>query len=186
VLESTFTATEAPGSDAPMALERPTTFGRYIMLERLGSGGMGVVYAAYDPDLDRKLAVKVMRPEVVADQSRLLREARTMARLQHPNVAVVHDVGTVAGQLFIAMELVDGTTLASWLQEKPRAWPEVLALFLQAGRGLAAARRRPRRASRRRRRRRRRRHRRHRRHRSRRARTRGSPVPARSWARRPI
>jgi len=139
VLESTFTATEAPGSDAPMALERPTTFGRYIMLERLGSGGMGVVYAAYDPDLDRKLAVKVMRPEVVADQSRLLREARTMARLQHPNVAVVHDVGTVAGQLFIAMELVDGTTLASWLQEKPRAWPEVLALFLQAGRGLAAA-----------------------------------------------
>jgi len=139
VLDATLTATESPSSDAPKALERPTAFGRYIMLERLGSGGMGVVYSAYDPELDRKLAVKVMRREVIADQSRLLREARTMARLQHPNVAAVHDVGTVAGQFFVAMELVDGTTLAGWLEEKPRAWPEVLELFLQAGRGLAAA-----------------------------------------------
>ena len=116
--------------------------GRYIVLRRLGSGGMGVVYAAFDDSLDRKIAIKVLRdrdgdPE---GQARLLREAQALARLSHPNVVAVHDVGTTAdGQVYIAMEFITGVTLRNWLEEQPRPRAEVLRVFLQAGRGLAAA-----------------------------------------------
>ena len=127
------------------AARRGSTLGRYIVLNKLGGGGMGVVYAAYDPELDRKVAVKLLRaesPERRKDPrapERLLREAQAMARLSHPNVIPVHDVGTLDGQVFIAMEFVEGQTLAHWLKEAPRTAREVLEVFIQAGKGLAAA-----------------------------------------------
>jgi tetratricopeptide (TPR) repeat protein/tRNA A-37 threonylcarbamoyl transferase component Bud32 len=110
------------------------------MLDRLGGGGMGVVYAAYDPELDRKIAIKLVRASAISEaRDRLLREAQAMARLSHPNVIAVHDVGTVDDEVFIAMELVDGDALSKLIKEQPRAQDELLSLFLQAGRGLAAA-----------------------------------------------
>ncbi len=117
--------------------------GRFTLLKRLGVGAMGVVYAAYDPELDRRIAVKLLRtregPRAAEAQTRLVREAQAMARLAHPNVAVVHDVGTHEGDVFVAMELIRGATLHAWLHERPRSWRAVVEVFLQAGRGLAAA-----------------------------------------------
>jgi eukaryotic-like serine/threonine-protein kinase len=117
--------------------------GRYILLKQLGKGGMGVVYSAYDPDLDRKVALKLLRPDAGTDseeaRARLLREAQAMARVSHPNVIPVFDVGIWGDQVFLAMEIVDGGTLASWLKAKPRSWREVLERFLAAGQGLQAA-----------------------------------------------
>ncbi|HVE85804.1 MAG TPA: serine/threonine-protein kinase, partial [Myxococcales bacterium] len=125
--------------------QRGQALGRYIVLDELGVGGQGVVLAAYDPELDRKVALKLLKPGKRGSgsnpsdgQVRLLREAQAMARLSHPNVIAVHDVGTLDDQVFVAMELVDGGTLRGWLKE-PRTWREVLGVFLQAGRGLAAA-----------------------------------------------
>ncbi len=115
------------------------------MLHALGSGGMGLVCAAYDAELDRKVAIKLLRPQAAASgksslgQARLLREAQAMARLAHPNVVTVHEVGTHGDQVFIAMEFLVGVTLKHWLRRARRPWTEVLAVFLQAGRGLAAA-----------------------------------------------
>jgi len=117
------------------------TFGRYTILGRLGAGGMGVVYAAYDPDLDRKVALKLLLPSLRGgmSQERLLREAQAMARLSHPNVVTVHDVGQVKGRTYISMEFVEGQNLDQWLAEDDRSPGEVLRLFLAAGKGLAAA-----------------------------------------------
>jgi predicted Ser/Thr protein kinase len=117
--------------------------GRYVISGVLGAGGMGVVYAAEDPRLGRKVALKLLRA-VKADaeeerQARLLREAQAMARLSHPNVLPVFDLGTEDRQVFLAMELVEGPTLAEWLRQRERPWHEVLGIFLEAGRGLAAA-----------------------------------------------
>jgi serine/threonine protein kinase len=112
--------------------------GRYVLRERLGAGGMGEVYAAYDPELDRKVAVKLLHRGVGdLGTDRLRREARTMARLSHRNLVAVHDVGEHEGQLVLAMELVDGGTLRGWVTGKP--WPDMLRVYLDAGRGLAAA-----------------------------------------------
>src|SRR5215831_14967836 len=119
--------------------------GRFRLLGELGTGGMGIVFAAYDPELGRKVAIKLVRPETSVTGSasegreRLLREARAMAQISHPNVIAVHEVGTFAEQVFIAMEYVEGSTLKKWLSESSRPWREVLAMFVQAGRGLAAA-----------------------------------------------
>lgn len=127
------------------ALPRGASLGRYIVLNLLGSGGMGVVYAAYDPDLDRKIAIKLLRSDrvagdVVSDgETRLMREARALARLTHPNVLPVFDVGRFDGQLFIAMEFVEGQTMHEWQKDGAVKWPEVLARYMEAGRGLAAA-----------------------------------------------
>jgi serine/threonine protein kinase/tetratricopeptide (TPR) repeat protein len=121
---------------------RGTSIGRFLALDPLGEGGMGVVYAAYDPELNRKVAIKLLHPRVgdlAASRARLLREAQAMARLTHPNVVAVYDVGTFRDDVFVAMELVDGRTLWAWLKEKPRSWREVLGVFRQAGLGLAAA-----------------------------------------------
>jgi tetratricopeptide (TPR) repeat protein len=118
--------------------------GRYLVLERLGAGAMGVVYAAYDPRLERKVAIKVLNAsrsggeDVTARRTRLLREAQAMARLSHPNVLAVFDAGEHEGEVYVIMELVAGETLRSWLQ-RPRAPREVLDAFLGCGRGLAAA-----------------------------------------------
>jgi len=117
--------------------------GRYILDEAIGSGATGVVWSAYDPELDRKVALKFLRGGAnvsAADlRTRLSREAQAMAQLSHANVVVVHDVGTFAGQVYVAMELVDGATLGTWLTAAPRGWREVLEIFRAAGAGLAAA-----------------------------------------------
>ena len=120
---------------------RGVALGRYLLLDRIGAGGMGVVYAAYDPELDRKVAVKILREEHTSPerQRRLTREAQAMARLSHPNVVAVHDVGVAAGAVFIAMDLVDGGNVAAWRTEARRSWRDVIHVFLAAGAGLAAA-----------------------------------------------
>ncbi len=119
----------------------PHKIGRFLVLGKLGSGGMGLVVEAYDPELDRKVAIKILRTHRGRSQSqaRLLREAQAMARVSHANVVHVYDVGMLGEQVFLAMELVVGQTLAQWLEAQPRPWQEVLARFIEAGRGLAAA-----------------------------------------------
>ena len=135
-------------SDSGIVLDRdgtPNKIGRFLVLQRLGSGGMGLVYSAFDEQLDRKVAIKLLRPHVAHSgratlgQARLLREAQAMARLAHPNVVTVHEVGTFGDQVFIAMEFLSGVTLKSWLRRTTRRWQEVVDVFVQAGRGLAAA-----------------------------------------------
>ena len=116
--------------------------GRYQILGALGRGGMGEVYAAYHPELDRRIALKVVQGFDGGSgqrRSRLLREARAIARLSHPNVVTVHDAGTFGDRVFIAMELIDGQTIEQWLRAARRTWQAILEVFLAAGRGLAAA-----------------------------------------------
>lgn len=114
---------------------------RYVIEQRIGAGGMGIVYAARDLELERRVAVKLVRPRVgdVVGRERLVREARTMAALRHANVATVFDIGTVDERIFIVMELIDVGTLASWLRNERRTWREITEVFLQAAAGLAAA-----------------------------------------------
>jgi serine/threonine protein kinase len=119
--------------------------GRYLVLSTLGAGGMGVVFAAYDPQLDRKVALKLLRanlrgPSAKEARTRLKREAQAIAQLNHPNVVGVYDVGTTDdGDVYIAMEFVEGDTLTTWLKRWPRTWREILEVFHQASRGLQAA-----------------------------------------------
>ncbi|MBS2025010.1 MAG: protein kinase, partial [Deltaproteobacteria bacterium] len=116
--------------------------GRYQVLSIVGAGAMGVVYLALDTELQRRVALKLQRPtDQAADQRRLLllREAQAMARLAHPNTVAVHEVGAHEGQIFIAMEYVEGQTLRAWLAERKRPWSEIVAAFAQAGAGLQAA-----------------------------------------------
>jgi tetratricopeptide (TPR) repeat protein len=128
-----------PGAKEP--LRRGTKLGRYVLLKRVGGGAVGVVYAAYDPKLDRQVALKLLRAEGAAGgaSARLLREGRAMAKLTHANVVTVHDVGVVNDRTFLAMEFVDGATLRDWSSERVRRWRETLDVFVRAGRGLAAA-----------------------------------------------
>jgi tetratricopeptide (TPR) repeat protein/predicted Ser/Thr protein kinase len=128
-----------PPTNPPRSLERGETVGRFVLVGLLGRGGMGEVYAAYDPELDRKVAVKILRARSTDGEARLLREAQAIAKLQHPNVVVVYDVGTFHDTVFIAMEFVDGNTLGYWMHAQARPWRETLKLFQAAGRGLAAA-----------------------------------------------
>ncbi|HEX4620624.1 MAG TPA: protein kinase, partial [Myxococcaceae bacterium] len=130
---------------APPELTRGTELGRYIVLERLGMGGMGVVYAAYDPTLDRRVALKLLTAEPALStpaeggRDRLLREAQSLAQLSHPNVVAIHDVGSWNGQVFLAMELLTGGTLKEWLRKERHPWRQVLQVFRDAGRGLISA-----------------------------------------------
>ncbi len=119
----------------------PEQVSRYRVLGLLGRGGMGIVLDAFDPELDRRVAVKLLRPERVGFDApqRLLREAKAMARLSHPNVVQVYDAGLDDGQVFVAMEQIEGCSGRTWLEEQPRRWPQVLELFVQAGRGLEVA-----------------------------------------------
>jgi eukaryotic-like serine/threonine-protein kinase len=116
--------------------------GPYILLEQLGAGAVGSVYAAYHPQLDRQVAVKLLHSEGASEmqaRERLLREAQALARLSHPHVVAVHDAGTWEDRVFMVMEQVPGMDLRAWLKEKPRTWREVRDVFVQAGEGLAAA-----------------------------------------------
>jgi tetratricopeptide (TPR) repeat protein len=120
------------------------TIGRYEVIRVLGEGGMGSVLLAHDPELDRKVALKLLQPEVASSldaleaQARLLREAQATARLQHANVVAIHDVGKHEDQVFLALDYIEGTTLREWLKAK-RTPREIVDAFVQAGRGLAAA-----------------------------------------------
>jgi serine/threonine protein kinase len=141
---------------SPAAVLAPgTTISRYVIEEALGAGGGGVVYRAYDPELGRRVAIKLLRGVLATDwtgktssRSRQLQEAKAMARMAHPNIVNVHDVGSMASasdpdskedSAFIVMELVQGPNVAQWLKERPRNWREIVDVFVHAGRGLAAA-----------------------------------------------
>jgi serine/threonine-protein kinase len=116
------------------------SIGRFRVDREVAEGGMGVVYQAHDPALGRAVAIKVVKGRHgPAARARLLREAQAMARIAHPNVVAVHEVGVERDDVFIAMEYVEGVTLARWLREESRGWRAILAMFVQAGRGLAAA-----------------------------------------------
>ncbi|HYO68574.1 MAG TPA: serine/threonine-protein kinase, partial [Archangium sp.] len=132
-----------PGPGQPTPAPGELLAKRYTVLQLLGQGGMGVVLATYDSTLDRRVALKLVQAQLddgTVHQARLLREAQAMARLSHPTVVAVYDAGELAdGRIFIAMEMVKGQTLRSWCEQKPRAWHEVLEVFLAAGQGLAAA-----------------------------------------------
>jgi hypothetical protein len=132
-----------PLLDPSGSLARGALVGRYTVLSLLGRGGVGEVYAAYDPQLDRRVALKLLRPRYGAGnlrgEARLLREARAIARLSHPNVIAVYDAGKVGDRIFVAMEYVDGETLASWLAARPRSRTEIMQVFRGAAHGLAAA-----------------------------------------------
>jgi tetratricopeptide (TPR) repeat protein len=127
--------------DAP--LPRGARVGRYLVLGELGRGGMGIVYRAYDPELDRPLALKRLRarglPPDSPSHARLRREAQTLARLSDPHVVTIYDVGQDEAGLFIAMELVEGEDLAGWMLPGPHPWPAVVERLAAAGLGLAAA-----------------------------------------------
>ena len=143
----TLTVGGSPPDDGQ--LHRGHAIGRYIIVDHLGSGGMGAVYAAYDPELDRRIALKLLHADVQPDDraqsidvrhERLLREAQALAQLAHPNVVAIHDVGSTEGGVFIAMELVVGRTLRLWLREHAgHGWTRIAPLFRAAGEGLAAA-----------------------------------------------
>ncbi|HWB76878.1 MAG TPA: tetratricopeptide repeat protein, partial [Nannocystaceae bacterium] len=120
---------------------QPPRLGRFILLEPLGKGGMGIVHAGYDDTLDRRVALKLISPQRASSSAarrRLFREAQAMAKLSHPNVVQVFEAGEHEGHLFIAMELVEGETLRAW-NRRPHDWRTVLRLFAQIGEGLAAA-----------------------------------------------
>jgi len=126
------------GSPAPL-LRR---IGQFVLLERLGAGGMGVVFAAFDERLERKVAIKLVATQGGGEraQQRLLREAQAQARLSHPNVVTIYEVDTLPeGKLFIAMELVKGQTLGTWQEAGAQPWQAIVAMYTAAGEGLAAA-----------------------------------------------
>lgn len=121
----------------------PHRWGRYVRLGRIGEGGMGVVYAVFDTTLKRRVALKVLRPELLGPSAaqareRLVREAQAMAQISHPNIAAVYEVIESDDDVMIAMELLEGTSVAHWERKPSRTWREVVELFVSAGRGLAA------------------------------------------------
>ena len=133
-------APTVPRSGPSLGSDTSRKLGRYVLLDLLGMGGMGEVYAAFDPTLDRKVAIKLLFPGLEQNaREQMLAEARALARLAHPNVVAVHEVGEANGRAYLALEYADGQTLNHWLKEKPRGWREVVDVFLEAGRGLHAA-----------------------------------------------
>jgi eukaryotic-like serine/threonine-protein kinase len=142
---ATLIAVAAPSSQTSGQAGTPApelSVGRYRLLQLVGRGGMGEVYAAHDPELDRRVAIKILRADARPDAveaARLAREAQAVAKLSHPNVVAIYDVGSSAGRMFLAMELVEGETLAEWLAHHTRTTREILSMFLMAGRGLCAA-----------------------------------------------
>ena len=137
------TASAGPDTVEPPGLPigRGTAVGRYRIDSLLGAGGMGAVYAAHDPDLDRRVAIKVLHDSAPdsGDPLSLRREARAMARAVHANVVAVYDVGRHGNRAFVVMELVEGRSLRAWMEEPGRSIDSTVAAFRDAGRGLAAA-----------------------------------------------
>src|SRR5689334_21679470 len=112
--------------------------GRYHLLEMVGAGGMGVVWGAWDPELERRVAIKLVKATMQAARERIQLEGQALARLSHPNVVTVHDVGVVDEQVYIVMEWVRGQNLRAYCRE-PRTLRDILAIYRAAGEGLAAA-----------------------------------------------
>ncbi len=130
------------GGALAAAADRGGAIGRFVILGVLGSGGMGRVYSAYDPHLDRKIAIKLlraaaMRGDAADAQTRLLGEAQAMAKIDHPNVVKVHEVGTHGGQVYVMMELVEVARCGRGSLAGTRR--EIIDVLVQTGRGLAAA-----------------------------------------------
>jgi serine/threonine-protein kinase len=124
-----------------MVGDAPNVVGRFTILDKLGEGGMGIVYRAHDPTLDRDVALKLVHPSHAGAEARdrLFREAQALARVAHPNVVSIYEVGAQDDYVFIAMELVPGETLSRWLSREPRDHVEIVEKFVQAARGLGAA-----------------------------------------------
>ena len=120
----------------------PRRIGRYLVIRQIGKGGMGMVYAGYDEELDRKVAIKLLHPAQQGDsqsRARIIREAQSLARVSAPNVVHVYEVGEFSGQLYIIMEFVNGTTLTKWQTEQRRSTREILRMYCAAGQGLLDA-----------------------------------------------
>jgi eukaryotic-like serine/threonine-protein kinase len=133
-------ATTLPMATGGETLARGTAIGRYVVLDPIGAGAMGVVYAAYDRNLDRRIALKLVRdPGRGSTRRRFLREAKALAQLSHPHVVAAFDIGEFRDQLFLAMELVPGQNLRDWLAGTSRGRREVVEVYRRAGEGLAAA-----------------------------------------------
>ncbi|MEM8962766.1 MAG: serine/threonine-protein kinase [Acidobacteriota bacterium] len=137
-------AIDPPTSRDTPALQRGTEVGRYVVLDLLGHGGMGQVYSAYDPELDRKVALKLIRPRGTGEarqrlEARLRREAQALAKLNHQNVVTVFDIERVGERVVVAMEYVEGQDLSAWLRDEKRDRDAILTVFLEAGEGLATA-----------------------------------------------
>ncbi|MBL8619660.1 MAG: serine/threonine protein kinase [Myxococcales bacterium] len=136
-----FAGDAAGSADVPA----PGALGRFVATELLGRGGMGMVLRAHDPVLDRQVALKLLAPERWVDTAasigaqELAREGQALAKLAHPNVVTVYEMGRIGDRTFIAMELIDGVSLRAWLEAARRPWREVLAVLIACGRGLAAA-----------------------------------------------
>ncbi len=131
-------AADSHDNKRPLGRNPGTLIGRFTIEKKIGSGGMGVVYQADDPHLERKVALKMVRSHVGKASTQLISEARVLARLSHPNVVAIYDADIVADDVYIAMELVDGPRLSDWLQTR-RSWRDILAIFVQCGHGLRAA-----------------------------------------------
>ncbi|MCH9681357.1 MAG: tetratricopeptide repeat protein [Deltaproteobacteria bacterium] len=146
VLDDTIVHDEDPEPTPKAAYPPGTSVNRYLILHEVGAGGMGVVYAAFDPQLNRKIALKILIPKAAqqrrgVDQAatRLMREAQAIARLSHPNVVNVYDVGRHEDAVFVAMEFIEGQTLTQWLEREEPPQAKIRAVFGLAGRGLIAA-----------------------------------------------
>ncbi|HVV83587.1 MAG TPA: serine/threonine-protein kinase, partial [Kofleriaceae bacterium] len=133
--DATATAAGAVPGDVIAPVAPGGRIGRFVVVGLIGAGGMGIVLEGRDPELHRKVAIKVLRG---GGEDRILREAQAMARVAHPNTITVYEVGRAGSELFIAMEHVDGVSLAAWLARAPRTWREIVVVLLGAGRGLAA------------------------------------------------
>ena len=139
---STGLAEESSAERATDDLAPGAHVSRYRIAGRIGAGGMGVVYAAHDAELERDVAIKLVQPRrgtAAGSQTQLVREAQAMARLSHPGVVPIYDVGTLGHAVFLAMELVDGVDARRWLADERPGWPRALGVLCGAGRGLAAA-----------------------------------------------
>lgn len=126
--------------ESPVHRADAATIGRFLLLRKLGEGGMGEVFSAYDEQLDRRVAIKLLHASYASEEGRkrMLREAQALARLAHPNVVTVYEVGEVDGDVFVVMEHIEGKTLADWQAEAPRSAHEIIEVYLMAGRGLSA------------------------------------------------
>jgi eukaryotic-like serine/threonine-protein kinase len=143
VLAEAARSLEAPVGAGVASEPGPTQIARYQIVTLLGAGASGVVYRGFDPQLKRAVALKLLRPELHGaspeQSARMLREAQAMARLSDPHVVAVYDVGLHEGTVYLVMEYIDGSTLTEWLRAAPRSTSEILRVFADAGRGLAAA-----------------------------------------------
>ncbi|MGH1348641.1 MAG: protein kinase domain-containing protein [Nannocystales bacterium] len=132
----------AIASDLFGDIAAPLRVGRYDVREVLGQGGMGVVYSAWDESLGRAVALKLLSATSGTSdrrRARMMREAQALAKLSHPNVVQIYEVGTHDDDVFVAMELVDGLTLREWARQSDRSTREIEGVFTQAASGLSAA-----------------------------------------------